>query len=479
MTAARRVRLVGLAALFFAAASSWYAGWGHPAWWAFPALTLAVLIGESAVVHLAFGRQRWTFSCTEGVIAAAFVTALGAWSIVAIAVGVFGAQLLRRQPRMKLEFNVVQIATSAAVGAAVAHYAHGGISGAVAGMGAFWFVNHVLIAIAVSLTSRQALRVTLFESAPLSAAHSAGNSSVGLLATWLVFHGPVGLLGLVVPMGLLWTSYDQQTRRAAEAKLFAELARGQEEASGRSLDVSAQAVVTATARLFGGADVELVVLAADGPVLYVGDEYGVPERRRVEPSYLDEDWVIRALGAPAVTTGKDEGRPYCSAVLGDPAEPLAVFIARRPEGTGGFGRRETMLATVLAGQAETWLSVAELTRSRDEAMTHAEAMNDAARALGDVGADTAPALAVLRESAARLARLADALGGRDRVGEIVEELYTVERAVASLLGAIALAAHPELTDVGRDVSGPDVITLPRQRDAEWTTTGVLDRNGSP
>src|SRR5207248_3798346 len=103
--------------------ASWYAGWGHPAWWAMPALGIAVLIGESAVVHLAFGRQRWTFSCTEGVIAAAFVTALGAWSIVAIAVGVFGAQLLRRQPRMKLEFNVVQIATSAAVGAAVATHA--------------------------------------------------------------------------------------------------------------------------------------------------------------------------------------------------------------------------------------------------------------------------------------------------------------------------------------------------------------------
>ena len=39
--------------------------------------------------------------------------------------------------------------------------------------------------------------------------------------------------------------------------------------------------------------------------------------------------------------------------------------------------------------------------------------------------------------------------------------------------------HPELTDVGHDVVASDVITLPRQRDAEWTTTGILDRRGSP
>jgi len=56
---------------------------------------------------------------------------------------------------------------------------------------------------------------------------------------------------------LLWLSYDEQTARAAEARLFAELARLQEQASGRSIDVSAQVVLTAAARLFGGADVEM------------------------------------------------------------------------------------------------------------------------------------------------------------------------------------------------------------------------------
>jgi hypothetical protein len=37
----------------------------------------------------------------------------------------------------------------------------------------------------------------------------------------------LGLLGLLVPLARLWSSYDEQTRRTAEARLFAELARGQ------------------------------------------------------------------------------------------------------------------------------------------------------------------------------------------------------------------------------------------------------------
>jgi hypothetical protein len=45
----------------------------------------------------------------------------------------------------------------------------------------------------------------------------------------------------------------------------------------------------------------------------------------------------------------------------------------------------------------------------------------------------------------------------------------VERAVASLLGAIALAAEPDLTRVA---VADEELPVPR-RSEEWTTTGVL------
>jgi len=72
-------------------------------------------------------------------------------------------------------------------------------------------------------------------------------------------------------------------------------------------------------------------------------------------------------------------------------------------------------------------------------------------------------LTVLRESASRLARLAETAGG---VENIVGELHLVERAVASLLGAVALAPEPDL------LVGAGARTAARPA-TDWTTTGVL------
>ncbi len=471
MTSAAKVRLLAGTALVIGVVAAVATGWGHVVWWAPPVLAVAVVAAEVAVVHLSFGRQRWTFSLTEGAIAAGFVYQAGAWTVASVVAGVFVAQMVRHQERLKVEFNVGQFAAGTALGAGFAHLVGGGVLGAIGGMGIFWLVNNLMVAWAMSVMSEQKLWSLLWASAPLAAVHSSGTSSIGLLAAWLAEHAPLGLLGLVVPLLLLWLSYDEQTARAAEARLFAELARLQERASGRSVDVSAQVVLTAAARLFGGADVEMVLMTADGAAHYIGDETGV-SRHRVDPSVLDSGWVIRALGGSTITTGVEEGRPFCSAVLGGGDAPLAVLVARRPVGSAGFGRREAMLAEVLSQQAESWLSVAELAKSRDEALAHVEAAEGAARALGDIGAHTAPALDVLRESANRLARLAETQGPAS-VGEIVDELYAVERAVASLLGAIALAADPDIATLDAGHTSTVEASPAARAVTDWTTTGVL------
>jgi hypothetical protein len=465
----RVVRRLGRSCLLLALAVALVSGWGAPTWWSVPVLACVVALSEVAVVHLQFGRQRWTFSLTEGALGAALVVSVGAWTVLSVAIGVALAQQLRQQPALKRDFNVAQFALAVALGQVLAGVLGGGILGACAGMAVFWVVNYLLVAIAVCVTSGRRLGALVLSSAPLSAVHTAGNSSVGLLAAFLAAQAPLGLLGLVVPLALLWSSYDQQTRRAAEARLFAELAHGQEQATGHSADVSAQVLVTAAARLLGGADVELVLLAPDGPIRYAGDESGTLERRRVQPGAFDVPWALRALGTQGIATGTDTGRPWVSAVLGrspgQRRDPLAVLLAVRPAGAAGFGRREVRLVELLVGQAEAWLSVAELHSTSVTATQQAAAANVAARALGDLGAATAPALHVLRESAARLARLTETDGG---IEYIVEELHHVERAVASLLGAVALAAEPDL----RSLPEPD--ERPRAEAAsDWTTTGVL------
>lgn len=441
-------------------------GWGSPAWWGLPLLAAGVAGAEVAVVHLQFGRQRWTFSLTEAVIGAALVYAGGAWTIVAIALGVGLAQLVRRQPALKLQYNVAQFAVAAALGELVASSAGDGVTGACVGLAAFWLVNYLLVAVAVALTSARALHSLVLSSALVSALHTAGNSSIGLLAAHLSLTAPLGLLGVLVPLALLWTSYDQEARRSGEARLYAELAQGQERATSRSSDVSAQVVLTAAARLFGGADVEMVMLAAEGPVRYAGDGSDAPRRLRVDQDAFDEPWVLRALGAGGVAVGIEDGRPWCSAVLGDTEAPQAVLIARRPPQSAGFGRSEVRLTQVLVGQAETWLTVSDLSDRHRAAAEQVAVAGGAARALGDLGAQTAPALMVLRDSAGRLAHLTESAAG---VQDIIEELHLVERAVASLLGAIALAAEPDLL-TGTSPAGLAVASRPA---ADWTTTGLL------
>lgn len=464
MNPVRRVRAMALVAAVLALVASSQDVWGAPAWWAILALAVAVAVSEMAVVTLQFGRQSWAFSLTESVLGAALVAGTGRWTVVGVFLGVLVAQTLLKRPTLKKQFNVAMFSFATAVASLVATAAGGHVLGAIAGLAGFFLVNHTLVAVAVSVTSQRPLVPMLVSSLPLSVVHMAGNSSIGLLAAFLAGAAPVGLLGLLVPLALLWSSYDQQTRRSQEARLFAELAAGQERAAGRSSDISAQVVVSAAARLFGGADVEMVLRGAEGAVRYAGDEISAPQRVRVEADVFDEPWVMRALRARGVATGVEHGRPWCSALLGDANDPQAVLVARRPAGSAAFGRREVMLAEVLVGQADSWLSVADLSDRARTAQQHADAAEDAARALGDLGAATAPALLVLRESATRLARLAESDG---QVDDIVDELHLVERAVASLLGAIALAADPDLvhSDLG-GAAGPRPAT-------DWTTTGVL------
>jgi hypothetical protein len=466
----RRIALATAVLAVVAVLPATEVGWGLPQWWALPVLILAIAAAEATSVRMVFGRQGWSFSLTDALLAVGFVLAPGAWIPVGMVFGFVLAHSRRLSP-LKLAFNLSQYGLSVAAGVAVTLAVGGGVAAAGLGLVAYAVLNHLLVGIPVSLATGEPYTKVLSATCSLGVIHQAGNISVGLLAGWLALNAPTGLLGLVVPLGLLWWSYQQQARRASEARLYAELARGQERLGG-TVDASAQVVVTAAARLFGAAQVEVLLRHPDGLLRYVGDERGVSARLRVDNDAFDAPWVLRALAARGVLVGYDGEQPYCSAVLGDPERPLAVLVAHRPQRTAPFTRGDAQLAELLVGQAESWLSVAELTARHDVAVGRAEAYGAASRVLGDLGSETVPALALLRESADRLSRLAAAFDGPDPVSEIVAELHAVERAVASLLGAIALASDPRPA-VGH-VAHLDGSSPAAAGDMEWTTTGRLE-----
>lgn len=440
-------------------------GWGDAPWWSAPALALALAAVDKMAAGLVIGRQNAVFVMNDAVIAVALLLAPGGWIAIGATVG-FAFARFRTMSGSKLSFNSALELFAVMLAALVAGALGGGVIAACAGLGTYVVANALLVAIPISITTPMTYLRVLEKIAPLAVVQAAGNLSIGVLAGWFLLNQPWGLVALVVPVTLLWWSYQQQSKRTSEAQLFAELAQGQQRLGG-SVDASAQVITIAAARLFGASQVEMLLRHPDGLLRYVGDESGVAARIRVDADALDGPWALRALAARGVLLGLDGDQPFCSAVLGDPERPQAVLIAHRPSRAMAFTRGEAQLARVLVKQAESWLSVAELSARRDEAVGRAEAYGAAHRVLGDLSQETVPALAVLRESAHRLSRLATRFDGPEAVDEIVAELYSVERAVASLLGAIALASDAEV-DLEL-TAGPAAAAT--RTDAEWTTTG--------
>lgn len=443
--------------------------WGGPHLWEIPVLIALVAIAELGSVQLVINRDRYNFALTDALVAMGFVLAPGWWLAVAIPLGLLVT--FRRLPKLKLFFNLSNHLFSITLGVLCMTAVGTGIGAASVGLVVYAVTNYSLVTLAIAVSSGEAFHRVLVKTAYLGILHNAGNLSMGLLAGWLATNAPIGLVGLVAPFTLLWWSFEQQTQRAGEARLFEELSRGQEHVAGQSIDTSAEIVVMAAARLFGGAEVELLLRHPDGPTRYVGDERGPRSRERVEPGAFGAPWVMRALAGRKVTTGMRGGRPYCSMVLGDPERPLAVLAAHRLAAEARFTRPDEQLAQVLVGQAESWLSVADLTARHDLAMGQVEAYGAVSRVLGDLSADTAPALTQLRESTDRLSRLARAFDGPDPVRQIVDELHAVERAVASLLGAIRFATDEDLAGSAHPRADQLPPTSPH---TEWTTTGRLD-----
>ncbi len=467
----RIVYLMTALGALVAAVLSFVVGWNDPTWWATPALAVGVGLGSWHAARLVISRQGMSFGLSDIALAIALVARPGAWIVVAMGLGVGAALVRNRVQPMKIGFNVAQTFLATAIAASIGAAIGGGVLGAAAGLPAFIAVNQFAVASVISITANRPLRSTLRAIGSMGVMHYLSNASIGLLAGWLVINEPIGILGLAAPMLLLVWSYRQQTERAAEARLFAELARGREQTSATSLDTSAQVVVTAAARLFGGAEVELLLRHPSGPVRYLGDENGVTNRERVDSGAFSATWALRTLGSRTSIIGVDGDRPFCSAALGDHVQPAGVFIARRPARAGAFTSQDARLVEVLVGQAETWLTSADLAARHGSAVAQMQAYGDASKALGDLGADTSTSLMVLRESTDRLSRLATTFTGPDPVAGIVDELHTVERAVASLLGAIALATE-EHSD--RAAAAPEPTGARRPVRNVWTTTGLLD-----
>lgn len=423
-----RVLAAGCGAL--AAVVGAASGWGAAPLQVVVLMAVVVAAAELVVLPARLGPSRWAASLTEGAVGACLLVGDGAWSVVAVGVGVAAAQAVRRCPRRKRELDLAVRLVATAVAQAVCGAVGGGLAGAAAGLAVFWLVTCLLVAVAVAAVSARPLPSLLLWILPRSALHTAGSACTGLLAAGLALRAPLGLLGLALGVLLARTAYAQAAWRNREARLFAHLAH----APQRTPDACAQLLVTACARLLRGADVDLVVLDGGLARRFTGDERGQADSLP-DVVALDEPWVLDALSGQGVRAGDEDGRPTLTAVLHRPGGPRAVLRARRAAGGPDFDRQDLRSIDVLVDRADAWLGAAPA---------------------GAV-AGREPAVVRVRASVERLDGLAT--GGAASV-QVAAELHELERAVASLLGTAGLPASA----VPQQRSGPAV---------EWTTTGEV------
>ena len=412
------------------------------------------------------------------------VAAPAPWVLAAMLVATAPASLHGRRAWRVADFDALGSVTAAAVALStvlgtslLAGVEHGRLPAAVLGGVAAALAGELLNAQAVAATAHRSVRGLLRPRVSPVALQSATMGGLGVLVAWLARYAPAGLTGLVVPAVLVVAVVQLQRDRDAEARLYASLSAEQDHMSGRTNDESARAMLVTTARLLGGADVELLVAGPEGLVRYLGDEAGVASRVAVPPEALSDPYVLDLLAGDGVRSWHDDAgsRPAIGFSVGTRGSAsvgsLVIAVARRPLGGPAFGVHDVRLAKALSTQAGSWLAAGRSSAPATPAVGSQEpapaGQNDALRTRQFI----------VREAATRLTAAA---GSPDPDPDrLADELRLVQRAVAALVGERRRGrAAPRHASGGREQGNGDADgawdgTEVGRRGTDWTTTGLL------
>jgi hypothetical protein len=427
--------VAGLTAALTAVAAVLALGLGiaHTSWTLVTAMSCVVLVSETRLLHLAFGQQRWSFAWSELPIGAALMWSTSAGLVAGVLTAVVVAQLLRRQPLLKIAFNAAQFAAATAVAATVTRVVGPGPGGACLGMVAFFIVNSGSVAVVLSATTGDSFGSMVRHALPLTAVPFSANAALGLLGGWVTTFHLAALVLVLPPLVALWSSQVDRARRTAEAVALRDLA-GADAAALRSTDHVGETSVRLAVGALGDAEAELVLLTADGLLRFRGG-HGDVRRESVSAEVLDAPQLALTLARGKARGVDQTGQPWAGVAITDGAMARGVLVVHRVATADRFSRADTDMLAQLGSR------VAERVRRLETETQLAQAVQEAgstSRVLSELGAETAPVLVSLRDSARRLMQTADRTAPAP--DDLVRELECVESAVAALFGALAAAA---------------------------------------
>jgi diguanylate cyclase (GGDEF)-like protein len=182
-------------------------------WWALAGL---FIVSEIAVVHIQFRRDSTSFSLNELPLVAGLYFTNPAGMVAAQAVGAAIALALhRRQPPLKLVFNVAKLSLEAAVAQLVFHAVVGnhpllgvyGWLGALIAIAVVDTLGALIVQTVIALSEGRPGTSELLRAVALAVAGGFTSGSIALLGVTVIGAEPAGVLLLVIPAVMLYVAY--------------------------------------------------------------------------------------------------------------------------------------------------------------------------------------------------------------------------------------------------------------------------------
>jgi diguanylate cyclase len=275
-----------------------------PAAWRLVLVALVLLVGDSTVLHLRFGRDTYTFTWSEAAIVIGLYLVPWPWLSFIAPLAVAAVHAFARRSPVKVAFNAASMAVGATLAQATVAALTGGRSIHDVGtlvacvvltvaVGVAFAWNGLSVSAAIALSSSLPVRQVATEGIKLKLAVLAGNTIVALLLVTAQWQGSTVVL-VPFTIAMLYFAYRGYMRALEEGDIWRQLDRTAKEISLLDEDGVAVAAVTRAAELFKADVVELAVASSDGgPVRVVVRHNDGTQSTREEP------W--QSLGAAETT----------------------------------------------------------------------------------------------------------------------------------------------------------------------------------